>query len=507
MPTTIVTERFYISNDAYAGTTPSYKGTWDSTATPLGPRNLATTPSGTYTSSALSPASTAADYDYVMGRWIHTFSANADLEGTVDWVFGLAESNTSMNAVHHVHIWVSQGATDTVRGTLLADSVGATEFPSPALTGQTDGPKTLTPVTVMAGDRLIVEVGARISSDSTAYTLHMARGGTGTPDLTNGSTSVSTQPSWIEFDWIVPLVVDEAISWIDADGVGTVLGVSWGVAGRFMPPVKFEEEEIPGLAGSVVRSVRHEAREFVLPIWIDDSALGPVTTEEELRIAMRQIVAKMDPTRGAGKIRVTSPVGDQREISCYYRDGLAIDESLGDNTGLLAQKAAVVFRAFDPYWTAVSDVVLDFTVGEVPNFFPAFVDPSAVIDLTSSEVLADTTINNEGDVLAWPVWNLTGPGQEIVLRNETTGKKLELSNNSGLVLGLGETITIDTRPGRKLITKNNVLPEQENLFPYVSDDSSLWPLERGANKVRLEMTGSTEDSLLQLNYKPRYLSP
>lgn len=295
-------------------------------------------------------------------------------------------------------------------------------------------------------------------------------------------------------------MADEIISWVEPDGTEVVLGVSWGVEGRFMPPVKIEEDEVPGWHGAVARQVKAGVREFTLPLWIGSHPLTGVhfADESALREGMRDIVSRMNPMRGAGRVRVQSPVGDSREIVCRYVGGLEMSESLGDNTGLTAQKAAVTFRAHEPFWTTVSDVVHEFDVGVIPSFFPIF-----PIRLTSSEVFADTTIDNAGDVETWPVWELTGPGELIVLRNLTTGKKIDLSNDGGFELGIGESLTIDTRQGKKTLTSG----DGESQFSKMSNDSSLWPLVRGQNAVRLEMTGSNTQSLLSLRFKPRFLAP
>lgn len=274
----------------------------------------------------------------------------------------------------------------------------------------------------------------------------------------------------------------ETITWIDADGVSTALSVILPYSGRFMPPVAFEEEGIPEQPGERLRAVRHRSREFTLPILFRD------TTDAGLRTAIRDLVAKLDPTRGDGRIRVTAPGGDQREITCRYMAGLEGDEQ----AMLRAQKAPVVFKAHDPYWYATGDTTTTFTVGTAGSFFPFF-----PLVLASSEVFTDATVINVGDVDAWPVWTVTGPGSNLVLRNLTTGKQLTLS----VTLGASESVSIDTRPGVKTVTHSN----GSNLFPDLSANSSLWPLRRGANSVRIELTSATAASSVVLSWRPRYL--
>jgi len=164
----------------------------------------------------------------------------------------------------------------------------------------------------------------------------------------------------------------------------------------------------------------------------------------------------------------------------------------------MVQKVTINFIAHDPYWEDVEDTVRTFTVGLPPTFFPFF-----PMNLASSTVIASEAIDNEGDVVTWPVWKIVGPGSEISLLNNTTGEKLEFSNSGGLTLGNGEWIDIDTRPGVKTVRRNDGV----NLFKYLSADSSMWALARGANQIDLQMSTSTSASQLVMSYRQRYLSP
>lgn len=281
----------------------------------------------------------------------------------------------------------------------------------------------------------------------------------------------------------------ETVTWIDPDGVELELGVQWDVTGRFSPPTFFDEEGVPGQDGLRLREVRHDARNFVLPLWIEGSS------ESDLRTQMRSLVSAMNPQRGDGKIRVTSPVGDQREIVCRAASGLEMGERLGDTSGPTVQIAAVVFRAWEPFWQDVSDTVSGpWTVGAAPaSFFPFF-----PMRLTSSEVFADVDITNSGDVDAWPVWTVTGPGSSITFQNLTTGYTLMLDTT----LAVSESVTIDTRPGVKTVVKS----DGTNLYPNLSATSNLWPLQRGVNAVQISMGGATSATSVTMRRRHKYLA-
>jgi hypothetical protein len=283
--------------------------------------------------------------------------------------------------------------------------------------------------------------------------------------------------------------VTEVLQWIDPAGVTTTLDVEWEVKGRFMPKIESKFDEVPGQSGGIPRDTRHGIREFVVVVW---QAAG---SEAALRTALRSFVRTMDPVRGSGTLRVTSPVGDQREIVCQYATGLDLDETLGDNSGPDFQKIPLGFIAHDPYWYAVSPVAETFTLGTPAVFFPVF--PAY---FSPSSIIASDTVINDGDLEAWPVWTITGPGAEIRLTNTTTGEFIYLEDNT---LGVGEALTIDTRFTKKTLT----LQDGTSVFDWLSLDSTLWAIEPGTTEISLAMTNSTASSGLTVSYYSRYLSP
>lgn len=285
------------------------------------------------------------------------------------------------------------------------------------------------------------------------------------------------------------------IEWIDPDGVTTVLSadgtraVQWNVTGLLSPPTRFDEDGVPEMSGARLRSVQHEVREVFLPVWVKG------TSAADLRVQVRSLVSSLNPLRGDGRLRVTSPIGDQRELVCRVSSGLEGVERLGDTTGIWMQQLPLMFRVWDPYWQDISDTASGpWIAGMAPaSFFPLF-----PLRLSSSEIFAAVAITNSGDVDAWPVWTVMGPGSGISLQNLTTGYTLLLN----ATLSSGESVTIDTRPGVKAVTKS----DGTNLYPNLSATSSLWPLQRGVNSVQVSMGGSTSVTSVTMRHRNKYLA-
>ncbi len=283
--------------------------------------------------------------------------------------------------------------------------------------------------------------------------------------------------------------MSETIAWVDADGVVTTLSggadteVRIGRAGAFMPEFALVADVVPLQAGAKLRTVRTRPREVDLPLLV----VG--TTSAGMRTTVRNLLHLFNPDRGDGRLRVTAPGGDQRELWCRYASGLMGNEQWGVNVNVL--KAVLTFWAADPYWYAVDPTIATYLLTEPATFFPFF-----PLTVNASTIFNAVTLTNAGDVEAWPVWTINGPGSDIYLRNMTTGEYVHVDTT----LLNGDVLRIDTRPGYKTVEINGV-----NLFSVLSALSTLWSLRRGANDVKIEVSGSTSDSACGLNYTLRYL--
>jgi phage-related protein len=272
----------------------------------------------------------------------------------------------------------------------------------------------------------------------------------------------------------------ETIEYVAADGDTVTLYKVRGAAGRWMPPVHVDDRPVPGDHGTRFRGCRFDAAQPVIPILIEGA------DPEAYRQALRDVASALNPAKGVGKLRATFD-GAVREQSAIYIDGLNHPEDFP-----LHGQPAVMFRAFDPFWYDTATVVGTFETGTAAPFFPIL-----PIRLASSEVFADAVVDNTGDIEAWPIWTITGPASSLILEHVDSGKQLALD----YTLAAGDVVTVDTSPGVKTVT----LDDGTNLFPYLSS-RQFWPLVRGANNIRVELGGATDDSQVQMVYRRRWLA-
>lgn len=263
----------------------------------------------------------------------------------------------------------------------------------------------------------------------------------------------------------------------------------YGRTGAFAPPFSIVSDPVAGRDGGEFRASFAEAAEIDIPVQV----LG--TNAADLWSKLRNLRRILNPKLGMGRLIVTTPDGVESEIECVVSE---INMSEDDNATFThdnapsIQQVLIVFTAPDPFWQSTSISTYTFTQGQPAMFFPFF-----PLRLSASQVFSEQVINNPGDVEAYPEWVITGPGDSITLRNQTTGKILQL--DPSVSLGSGEQIVIDTK--RRTIKKN----DGTNLFPYLVFGTELWTLRRGLNTITVEMGNTNTNSSVQLSIRPRYL--
>ncbi|MEV5264824.1 hypothetical protein [Streptomyces werraensis] len=190
--------RFWLTPTAAPYTPATKRGTWTDNATTI-TGALAMQPAGSAVTTAKVETATTTT-NVLLGRWIGPPARKAaTITGTISWVLGRMASAAAATMVDRMHIYVTAGNSDTVRGTLLSNYTGTVNWPTTAA-GVAVTNQAITSVAVQAGDRIVVELGYQAKNTvATAYTGTTHYGGTGTTDLAAGATTVTTTPGWIEF--------------------------------------------------------------------------------------------------------------------------------------------------------------------------------------------------------------------------------------------------------------------------------------------------------------------
>lgn len=293
---------------------------------------------------------------------------------------------------------------------------------------------------------------------------------------------------------------EETWTWIDDRGRETDLPVLRGSEGRFMPPSLLDTTRVFGEAGERRRRQEYDAREIVLPLGLQVPDCPP---REALRIALRRLGCQLDTSREPGTLRCQLGGLEAREIVASYAGGMEVTE---ESTRVATP--VLVLRAHEPFWRASEDNTLVFATGTGLPFFlldeddPTFTfgNPMPPFTLSVDTIVGSQVVQVPCDVEVWPVWELTGPAENVELQNLTTGLSLSLP---GIVLAQGETLTIDTNPGVKTVTDGGGV----NRFASLDPASTLFPLAPGSNDLLLVVDGFAQgETALTLRYRRRFLT-
>jgi phage-related protein len=294
----------------------------------------------------------------------------------------------------------------------------------------------------------------------------------------------------------VPDVRATTVTWTSPSGRITPLSdfddprsgafVMPGVAGIGLPEYTRYSDESPAFDGSVVRGVRAGQRQITIPLHL----WGP--DRPSCLARFHRLVQDLHPMFGPGTLAFTEADGSTRRISAYYSDGLSVQDD-DDRTGRHWMTVVLTFVAPSPYFIGEDKTVTFHVGGGAGTFLPIL--PWRVKD---SQVLGSVKVINLGEVRTYPVWTIRGPATAATISNTTTGESFVLTRT----LSSSDTAVIDTREG----VKSALLNGSTNLWPNLNPTAVLWPLNPGENSLSLNVTGTSQDSSVQLSYTSRYLT-
>lgn len=200
--------KLYFTTATAPYTPATIRGAWDDTA---GAVTKALSPikldGGVITTVARAETNAAANYDVLLYRGISGPLAAQTINCNFDVVLGVNESAADADFAWHIHVYVTQGDSDTPRGTLINNYVETTANEwATTNTGQALAAAQATgSLAVSAGDRIVVEIGyVALNATATSKTGTLRYGteviqGIQAGDLTAGSTSVTTLAGFVSF--------------------------------------------------------------------------------------------------------------------------------------------------------------------------------------------------------------------------------------------------------------------------------------------------------------------
>ncbi len=199
----------YLSNRTASYTPATLRGTWDKTSVgvtrALGPVKTSDSGVNAEVASSIDFSGHSAPFEILMYRGVSGPLAAQTISGTLQVIIGAYEAVGDADAFFHVHVYVTQGDSDTPRGTLLTDYIDSsgTELSTSAVGASLTSAQTLSSLAISSGDRIVVEVGFSLRNNTsrsvslycgTEYDnsgLDLSADGVAVPDATLGGAAAN----------------------------------------------------------------------------------------------------------------------------------------------------------------------------------------------------------------------------------------------------------------------------------------------------------------------------
>lgn len=158
--------RLYISRNSPTYTPPTVRGAWESTGNIA--RALQSAPDvanqGAVQVQSGYEVTTLTNYDVLLLRAVTApLDANYTFGGTLNIMLPVQQSASNSSNSYYLHVYVTTGNSDTVRGTLLANYFESStgDWSTTAAAKALLAAQSLAAVAAQAGDRIVVEIGFR----------------------------------------------------------------------------------------------------------------------------------------------------------------------------------------------------------------------------------------------------------------------------------------------------------------------------------------------------------
>lgn len=291
------------------------------------------------------------------------------------------------------------------------------------------------------------------------------------------------------------------MTYIDPDGTSWAWSdpasgcVITSVTGIGSPPAALTDVALAG-GGSLAQSYSAAKRQIVIGLHAYDetSQDGLLDLVDRLAFALWTERAGLPKP---GKLVFARPAGAVRQIEVYCTSGPPQDdtESTRDAYQWSTSYGLTFESALDPFFSDVDPTgPLVFAAPPVSGGIP----PMPPVLLAPPSTLGETTVTNEGNGEAYPIWTVHGPGTPT-FTNVTTGREFSLD----VSLGASEVITIDTRPAQQSAVDGTGASRWGDLVK--TNPRDLWTLVPGPNLLNLEIASPGTGSEITMLYYRRWL--
>lgn len=202
------------------------------------------------------------------------------------------------------------------------------------------------------------------------------------------------------------------------------------------------------------------------------------------------------PIRASQVLKFYLKNGEERTIPVKYAAGLESYKREGRRHGVFS----VTYKASDPDFIGAARAVTFGTSGGSGGFTVPTPVPTSIGGSTLNETY---NLIYAGTARAFPFVRITGPIDDPVLENETTGEAIDFT---GASLGSGDYYEIDLRYAFKRVLDQDGV----QVYPSADSDMASFHLEArpdaagGVNVLRISGTAVNASTRVDLTYEDRY---
>ncbi len=237
------------------------------------------------------------------------------------------------------------------------------------------------------------------------------------------------------------------------------------------------------IGGSKWRRTRRGQRVIDIPIGIFGANRADV--EEKLRL----LVATLSAGTTTCRLVATYPDTAQRVYTEVHYSG-GINPQYGtdaDTEGQEFCKILLTLVAPRPYWTEEKPVSYAIAA---PNAGRGLLPALQKLQVSSSQALGTLIVENPGDVSAFPVWSITGPGSGFTLSSQGYQLVYEAA------VADGEVVTVNS------VTKKVTSSLTGNVFTNLATAPKFFPIPKGDTEVTAEVPDSTASTRVTMYFNP-----
>lgn len=239
--------------------------------------------------------------------------------------------------------------------------------------------------------------------------------------------------------------------------------------------------------GGTWRGTRKGSRDIDLPVTVMGSS------RDDVEAKLRRLANALSDRAGTPKLRIEYGDGSAWEIGVHYVAGA--ETTHGSDATNYFCSWAMTLQAPDPYWVSTS--AQQFSVratGETRGLLGAPVGTTKTLSalrVSSSQALGSLTIENTGDVDAFPTWIIRGPATNVAI--SLNGVGFEYTET----LVAGDSITIDTR--NATVTDAT----DANKYGALGVAPKLFLIPPGTSTLSIVAEGADTDTRILGNFSPR----